>query len=140
MDLLEKRGPDGRPDGIAGTVEYSTDVLDAATVRGLGERLVRLLEAGTADPAARLLSIDLLSADERRRVLEEFAVEPPAVEPPADAAAELPSDAVDEGLEPVCDTFARQAAATPRRWPSSAARSHSPSPRPTPASPGWPGC
>nr|AAZ23077.1 peptide synthetase [Streptomyces fradiae] len=107
FDLLEKRGPDGRPDGIAGTVEYSTDVLDAATVRGLGERLVRLLEAGTAAPEARLLSIDLLSAEERRRVLEEFAAEPAADEP---AAAE---PAADEGLEAVCDTFARQAAATP---------------------------
>ncbi|MFD6456760.1 amino acid adenylation domain-containing protein [Streptomyces roseolus] len=102
LDLLEKRGPDGRPDGIAGTVEYSTDVFDAATVRGIGERLVRLLEAGTADPETRLLSVDLLSADERRRVLEEFAAVPAA----AEAAA-------DEGPEPVCDTFARQAAATP---------------------------
>ncbi|MGW6246408.1 amino acid adenylation domain-containing protein, partial [Streptomyces roseolus] len=102
LDLLEKRGPDGRPDGIAGTVEYSTDVFDAATVRGIGERLVRLLEAGTADPETRLLSVDLLSTDERRRVLEEFAAVPAA----AEAAA-------DEGPEPVCDTFARQAAATP---------------------------
>ncbi|MGA5063937.1 amino acid adenylation domain-containing protein [Streptomyces exfoliatus] len=110
LDLLEKRGPDGRPDGIAGTVEYSTDVFDAATVRGLGERLVRLLEAGTADPKARLLSIDLLSVGERRRVLEEFATESAAVGP---AAAGPPAGAADEGLEPVCDTFARQAAATP---------------------------
>ncbi|MFE9727906.1 amino acid adenylation domain-containing protein [Streptomyces sp. NPDC005794] len=101
FDLLEKRDPDGRPDGIAGTIEYSTHVFDAATVHGIGERLVRLLETGVAAPTARLLSIDLLAAGERRRVLEEFA----ATEPAADEA--------DEGLETVCDTFARQAAATP---------------------------
>ncbi|WP_189954483.1 non-ribosomal peptide synthetase, partial [Streptomyces roseolus] len=107
LDLLEKRGPDGRPDGIAGTVEYSTDVFDAATVRGIGERLVRLLEAGTADPEARLLSIDLLSADERRRVLEEFAAVPAAAEAVAGESV------AGEGPEAVCDAFARQAAATP---------------------------
>ncbi|MFE7619210.1 amino acid adenylation domain-containing protein, partial [Streptomyces sp. NPDC057496] len=101
FDLLEKHTPDGRPDGITGTVEYSTDVLDADTVRGIGERLVRFLETVVHAPGTRLLSVDLLSADERRRLLTEFAVSAPG------------TDGTGQDPEPVCDVFARQAAATP---------------------------
>ena len=43
----------GEPAGIAGTVEYRTDVFDAGTIETLIGRLRRVLEAMTADPARR---------------------------------------------------------------------------------------
>jgi glycopeptidolipid biosynthesis protein len=45
-------------------VEFDTDVYDAAGIEALIQRLNRLLVAMTADPAARVSSIDLLDANE----------------------------------------------------------------------------
>ncbi|GAB1509018.1 amino acid adenylation domain-containing protein [Actinophytocola sp. KF-1] len=53
-------------------LEYATDLFDAETVARLGERLTMLLAAVTADPAARLDRVDLLTDDERRQVVEGF--------------------------------------------------------------------
>jgi amino acid adenylation domain-containing protein/non-ribosomal peptide synthase protein (TIGR01720 family) len=53
-------------------LEYATDLFDAETVTLLGKRLTALLAAVTADPAARLDSVDLLTDDERRQVVEGF--------------------------------------------------------------------
>ena len=41
----------GEPAGIGGTVEFRTDVYDAESIETLVERLQRVLEALTADPA-----------------------------------------------------------------------------------------
>ena len=56
------------PAGIAGRVEFRTDVFDAASIQALIERLKRVLVAMTADPARRLSSVDLLDADEHARL------------------------------------------------------------------------
>ena len=56
------------PAGIAGRVEFRTDVFDAASIQALIERLERVLVAMTADPARRLSSVDLLDADEHARL------------------------------------------------------------------------
>ncbi|MDQ3786820.1 MAG: amino acid adenylation domain-containing protein, partial [Actinomycetota bacterium] len=53
-------------------LEYATDLFDAETVARLGERLTMLLAAVTADPAARLDRVDLLTETERRQVVEGF--------------------------------------------------------------------
>ena len=52
-------------------VEFDTDVFDAETIRGLIERLERVLVAMTTDPGARLSSMNVLDAEERVR-LDEF--------------------------------------------------------------------
>ncbi len=52
------------PAGIWGSVEFRTDVFDAASIEALIERLRRVLVAVTADPARRLSSVDLLDAGE----------------------------------------------------------------------------
>ena len=52
-------------------VEYDTHVFDAESIEALIERLQKVLEAMTADPTRRLLSIDVLDAGERTR-LDEF--------------------------------------------------------------------
>ena len=58
------------PAGIWGAVEYRTDVFDAASIEALIERLRRVVAAMTADPTARLSSIDVLDGGERARLDE----------------------------------------------------------------------
>jgi amino acid adenylation domain-containing protein len=72
MDLVFSLGPHwtdaGAPAGIGGTVEFRTDVFDAASIQTLVERLQRVLVAMTADPTRRLSSIDLLDDPEHARL------------------------------------------------------------------------
>ncbi|MGV0740718.1 amino acid adenylation domain-containing protein, partial [Mycobacterium syngnathidarum] len=56
--------------GIGGSVEFRTDVFDAATVGVMVGRLERILAVMTADPAQRLSSIDVLDVVERARLDE----------------------------------------------------------------------
>ena len=58
----------GQPLGIGGAVEFRTDVFDAASIEALIGRLQRVLVAMTADPGARLSSIDVLDAGEHARL------------------------------------------------------------------------
>ena len=50
FSLAERFTEDGEPAGIGGTVEFRTDVFDAATIETLVGRLQRVLAAMTADP------------------------------------------------------------------------------------------
>ena len=68
FSLAERWSEAGAPAGIGGTVEFRTDVFDAASIEALIERLRRVVEAITADPTRRLSSIDLLDADEHARL------------------------------------------------------------------------
>ena len=82
--------------GIAGVVEYATDLFDRSTVDRIVDRLHRLLRQVTADPDRRLGELDLLDPDERDRVLVRWQGE--------------------EHPEPVlrwCDAVAHQASRTP---------------------------
>ncbi|MCQ9133436.1 non-ribosomal peptide synthetase, partial [Streptomyces hilarionis] len=67
--LQERYGPDGEPAGIVGEIEYATDLFDRATMNAFGDRLIRLLTAAAADPAAPFTALDLLSDDERDTAL-----------------------------------------------------------------------
>ncbi|MEV0230716.1 non-ribosomal peptide synthase/polyketide synthase [Nonomuraea sp. NPDC050786] len=64
--LRENHGGDGLPAGIAGSLEYATDLFDRDTAVSLTERLTRLLTALSADPGLRPGQVDLLSEDEHR--------------------------------------------------------------------------
>ncbi|MEV5602749.1 non-ribosomal peptide synthase/polyketide synthase [Streptomyces sp. NPDC052299] len=66
--LLERGGP-GASEGIAGRVEYSTDLFDPATVEALVARWLRLLAAVVAEPGLPLSRIDVLTAGERHELL-----------------------------------------------------------------------
>ncbi|OJZ73635.1 non-ribosomal peptide synthetase, partial [Mycobacterium paraffinicum] len=70
LNLAERFTDDAEPGGISGAVEFRTDVFDADTVAGVVQRLQRVLVAMTADPQARLSSIDVLEAGERGRLGE----------------------------------------------------------------------
>ncbi|WP_301150481.1 non-ribosomal peptide synthetase, partial [Mycobacterium simiae] len=60
----------GEPAGLRGTLEYRTDVFDAASVETLLGRLQRVLVAMTIAPAQRLSSLRLLGPDEHARLAE----------------------------------------------------------------------
>ncbi|MEU1463182.1 amino acid adenylation domain-containing protein [Streptomyces sp. NPDC005727] len=58
------------PDGLAGTVEYNTDLYDRETVRRFIGHYTRLLEAVAADPSRPLSALSMVDAAERRQVVE----------------------------------------------------------------------
>jgi amino acid adenylation domain-containing protein len=60
------------PDGLRGTVEYSTDLFDHATVTRLIGHLTTLLADAAASPERRLPELALLTEPERRRLLVEW--------------------------------------------------------------------
>ena len=66
--LAERWTEAGESAGIAGLVEFRTDVFDADTVRTMIERFERVILAITADPAQRLSSIDVLVEAEHARL------------------------------------------------------------------------
>jgi non-ribosomal peptide synthetase component F len=72
-------------------LEYDTDVFTAASVEALTERLSRLLVAMTADPTRRLLSINLLDAEEQAQLQRWSGA---AVQAPTGIAPELLAAAV----------------------------------------------
>ncbi|MGH3771500.1 MAG: amino acid adenylation domain-containing protein, partial [Pseudonocardiaceae bacterium] len=77
VSVWERRGPDGSPQGLEGFIEYASDLFDPATVEVIVTRWVRLLEAVVADPDAPISRIDLLSAEERHRLLIEHTTTHP---------------------------------------------------------------
>ena len=68
FSLAERWTGTGEPAGIGGTVEFRTDVFDAATVEALVDRFRRVLAAVSADPTRRLSSIDVLDEAEHVRL------------------------------------------------------------------------
>src|ERR1700681_3659415 len=66
--LAERWTDDGEPAGIGGSVEFRTDVFDAASIAALIERLRLAVELMVADPARRLSSMDVLDAGEHARL------------------------------------------------------------------------
>ncbi|MDQ2884424.1 MAG: condensation domain-containing protein, partial [Actinomycetota bacterium] len=69
FSLWERRGPDGRCQGIDGNVEYAADLFDPPTVQTLLARWVRLLEAAVADSDRPISRIDILTPTERHHLL-----------------------------------------------------------------------
>src|SRR5262249_33854136 len=69
VSLIEERGADGRPGGIAGVIEYATDLFDHSTVETIADRLIRLLHAAIADPDRAIGGLDILDAQERATIL-----------------------------------------------------------------------
>ncbi|WP_273736624.1 condensation domain-containing protein, partial [Mycolicibacterium septicum] len=74
MDLVfslgERFGKAGEPAGIGGTVEFRTDVFDAASIEVLIGRLNRVLDAVAADPGQLLSTIDVLDVADHVRLDE----------------------------------------------------------------------
>ncbi|MFF2149209.1 amino acid adenylation domain-containing protein [Kitasatospora sp. NPDC058190] len=96
LGLVERHAADGSPAGLEGYLEYASDLFEPDTVRALFERFGRLLAEASADPDRPVDRIDLLSVEERARLLE-YGTSGPAEAPDAT----------------LTDLFERQAAATP---------------------------
>ncbi|UOY87053.1 amino acid adenylation domain-containing protein [Bacillus glycinifermentans] len=72
IELREHRNADGTPAGIAGFLEYSTDLFRRATAEALAARLVRLLSSAAADPDQPIGRLDILLPKERQMLLTEW--------------------------------------------------------------------
>jgi len=96
VSLGEQRHADGTPAGLGGVIEYASDVFDWASVEALAGRYVRLLQAAVATPEVAIGRLELVSGEERRRILQDW-------------------NATSRALEPrtVAQLFAAQAAQTP---------------------------
>ncbi|WP_327132148.1 amino acid adenylation domain-containing protein [Streptomyces sp. NBC_01343] len=80
LNLRASSREDGRPGPLRAFVGYAADLFDAGTVRTLVRRLVRVLEAVTADPATPIGAIDILG-DEERAALAVRGAGPEPVDP-----------------------------------------------------------
>ncbi|MER6467070.1 amino acid adenylation domain-containing protein, partial [Streptomyces sp. NPDC001228] len=73
FNLAERRGREsGTPEGIDVIIEYATDLFDGVSVERMAGCLVRLLEALVEDPDRPVGQIDILSAEDRHRLLTEW--------------------------------------------------------------------
>ncbi|MET9549882.1 amino acid adenylation domain-containing protein [Streptomyces sp. NPDC006627] len=72
VSMVERRDVLGAPAGLDGELLYATDLFDEDTARALADRLVCVLEQIAAHPQIRLSDVDVLTADERMRVLERW--------------------------------------------------------------------
>ncbi|UYQ64836.1 non-ribosomal peptide synthetase [Streptomyces peucetius] len=70
--LEERFGDDGAPAGIVGGIEFATDLFDRETAAALAARLVRVVGELVADPDRRLSAVDVLTEEERRRILVDW--------------------------------------------------------------------
>ncbi|WP_343073363.1 non-ribosomal peptide synthase/polyketide synthase [Pyxidicoccus fallax] len=60
------------PEGLVGTLEFTTDLYEAASMARLVTHLQRLLEAAVAQPERRLSELSLLTEEERRKLVIEW--------------------------------------------------------------------
>ncbi|SKA13309.1 non-ribosomal peptide synthase domain TIGR01720/amino acid adenylation domain-containing protein [Marinactinospora thermotolerans DSM 45154] len=72
FEFTERHGRDGAAEGVDLAVEYDRDVFDRATVEGMADRLLRVIDAAVADPSARVSRFELLDASLRHTVVEEW--------------------------------------------------------------------
>ncbi|MGH9363634.1 MAG: condensation domain-containing protein, partial [Thermoanaerobaculia bacterium] len=84
---------------LSASLQYNTDLFDAGTIDRMLGHLATLLAGAAADPAAPLSELPLLTAAERRQVLEEwnsspFAAEPACVHQLFEAQAERTPEAI----------------------------------------------
>ncbi|MEU3622976.1 hypothetical protein BS329_20465 [Amycolatopsis coloradensis] len=59
-------------EGMAAFIRYSTDLFDRDTVRGIAERLIRLIEAVVAEPSLPLSRIEILDEAETARLRQRW--------------------------------------------------------------------
>src|SRR5437660_6836723 len=72
LSLAEQRAADGSPAGIAGVVEYASDLFAQESVERLAQRFIRLLEGVVADADRALGSLDILTPQERQTILRDW--------------------------------------------------------------------
>ncbi|MER6916016.1 amino acid adenylation domain-containing protein, partial [Streptomyces sp. NPDC000594] len=69
LAISERRGQAGDHEGLEGSLDYRSDLFDAATVEAMAERLVHVLSTVAEAPGTRLDGLDVLTPVERSSVL-----------------------------------------------------------------------
>ncbi|MFE3166655.1 amino acid adenylation domain-containing protein [Streptomyces sp. NPDC059224] len=69
FNIRELPADDGRPQGLAGFLEYSTDLFDQESAQRLVGTMLRVLDKATAAPTRRIGELDLVDAEDRDRTL-----------------------------------------------------------------------
>lgn len=72
VELRETYAKDRTPAGLKGFLEYSADLFKRTTVEEFIGRLLRLLEAATADPDRAIGDLGILSLKERQKILVDW--------------------------------------------------------------------
>ncbi|MGX1270555.1 amino acid adenylation domain-containing protein [Streptomyces phaeoluteigriseus] len=72
FELTEEQDAEGRPDGIAGLLEYSADLFTHESAESVAARLVSFLHALTERPDTALSGFDALLPAERERLFGEW--------------------------------------------------------------------
>ncbi|MDL4821047.1 amino acid adenylation domain-containing protein [Actinomadura opuntiae] len=72
VNVAEAFDGEGAPAGMFGAVAGAADLFEPGSVARIAERLVRVLDAVTADPDVRLGAVDLLEPAERARMLADW--------------------------------------------------------------------
>jgi amino acid adenylation domain-containing protein len=57
--------------GLSGTIHYATDLFDRGSIERMAERLIRVFQTMVGDPNRHVGDIDVLTSEERRRILIE---------------------------------------------------------------------
>jgi amino acid adenylation domain-containing protein len=70
--LGEGHALDGAPDGIQGVIEYRTDLFERRSIETIAARLVRLLQAASADPQQPISRLEFLGFEERHQILVDW--------------------------------------------------------------------
>ncbi|MGK4585534.1 non-ribosomal peptide synthase/polyketide synthase [Kitasatospora sp. HPMI-4] len=70
---LSERHSNGEPTGLAGVLEYATELFDRDTAQSLADRWLRLLAAVTAEPDRPVSQVAVLDGEERERILTEWS-------------------------------------------------------------------
>lgn len=68
LDMLEHFDADGLPAGLAATWDFALDLFDEAVIAPFGAQLTRVLEAMVADVDQKISQVEVVTADERRRM------------------------------------------------------------------------
>ncbi|GAA2581767.1 amino acid adenylation domain-containing protein [Actinomadura fulvescens] len=79
--LTEDHDLDGRPAGLTGDLEYALDLFDRESAEELAAGLVRVLAAVVAAPDVPVSRLDVLTAEERRALLDLGQGEPATTGP-----------------------------------------------------------
>lgn len=89
VELEECRDAKGGPGGLDGLIEYSADLFKRDTAEALAARYVHVLESAVAAADAPIGQLDILMAEERRRILAEWSASEAAAAQPQATIPEL---------------------------------------------------